>query len=93
MRVQKARGIEMSNGGFNSEQIALKVRDYFEKVRGMKAHFFNIDECSYDGAGGVWTVVCRFVSNPFDGREDRYKVKVDGKAGDIIEVARLAEKV
>lgn len=83
----------MANGKYNSEQISIKVREYFEKVRGMKAYFFNIDESVYDESTGIWNVVCHFISNPFEGREEKYRVKIDGKTGDINEVTKIIGKV
>ncbi len=83
----------MANGKYNSEQVSLKVREYFEKVRGMEAYLFNVDECNYDEPNGVWIVVCNFLSNPFEGRKDSYRVKIDGKTGDIIDVAKIIRKV
>ncbi len=83
----------MGNGKYNSEQISLKVKEYFEKVRGMKAYLFGIDDCSYDEPNETWVVVCHFISNPFEGREDSYRVKINGNTGDIVEVAKIIRKV
>lgn len=83
----------MANGKYNSEQVSIKVKEYFEKVRGMKAYLYGVDDCSYDETNEVWIVVCHFISNPFEGHEDSYRVKVNGKTGDIVEVAKFNRKV
>lgn len=85
--------IKMANGKFNSEQISIKVKEYFEKVRGMKAYLFGVDSCNYEEPTGLWIVVCHFISNIFEGREDSYIVKVDGKTGDIVAVSKFIRKI
>lgn len=73
----------------NAEKISLRAKEFFEKVRGMKAYFFNVSECSF--SEDKWKVVCSFVSNPFEGNEIEYDVSLDVQ-GDVMSVSRRYKK-
>jgi predicted small secreted protein len=81
----------MSNGKFNSEQIILKVKDFFEKTRAMKTYLFTVEKCNYEEKTNRWVVVCTFIANPFTGKEHKYKVEIDGDTGAVLNVNILTE--
>jgi len=82
----------MTSEKLNVEQISLKTKEYFEKVRGMKAYFFNVSECKIIPCEPRWKVVCSFISNPFEGIELEYDVIVENN-GEVSRVSRRINKI
>ena len=74
----------MSN--LNAQKATEIVRKYFDSVKKIKYLFEPIN--AVQNGDGVWVVECE-IQNIFDKKPKHYKVLIDDKTGDILEVSNI----
>lgn len=78
------------NGNFDSNQIAVMVKQYFEKLGNV--FLFRIEKIYHDKNTDLWTVECSFFDTLLSDKRSFYKVDIDGKEGKFKDVSKLQKQ-